>query len=357
MYVAGLLVGLVGLSFGAQRLRESDISTAGRYDYVVSIPDIHGDLDGLVRTLWMAKVEIDGTDLAGDFMAFQSNFVQAIQNGQVTKTFTPTKRVLVIQTGDIIDRGAASLSCYKAIWLVDRILGWDLVNLIGNHEVMTMAGEADHYAHPGDVAEFGSLQARRAAFSEGGPMWREIVDSFLFMVRVRMGESESSLFVHAGLDARWISRFYKDFEDLSRINQFLISELRKNPSSEILVSASSPIWTRGLAKDGDKSVCLRQLPKVLELAKVKRMVVGHTPQQTLTTAAKCDATLILADVAMSRWMGSGKHGNPSALIFQLRDNGKRLERIYNLYWKGAKGEAVDQLIYQSETENRAPLEL
>lgn len=341
----------------ARNIRESEIKTAGRYDYVVSLPDVHGDLDTLLRALWMTKTEIDGSESAGNFETFKSLFTEAIttENSEVKK-LPPKQRVLLIQTGDIIDRGAASLSCYKAIWQVEKILGWDLVNLIGNHEVMTMAGEADNYAHPGDIAEFGSLKARRAAFAKGGPFWKTITDSFLFMVKVEMGSEESTLFVHAGLDAKWISQLKKNIVTISDLNEFLIAELKKNPSSNYLASASSPIWTRDLAQGSDKKVCNNALPKVLDLMKVTRMVVGHTPQQSLSTGVRCDAKLLLADVAMSRWMGSGKFGNPAAVIFRLKDDGNKLARIYNMYWKGAKEESVDQLIYQP-SEHANPQEL
>jgi hypothetical protein len=335
-----LLIGLIQTVCG-RGLRESDISTAGRYDYVVSIPDIHGDLDVLLRSLWMAKVEIDGHDSAGSF----ERFTHIFNSGESLAT---SKRVLVVQTGDIIDRGAQSLSCYKAMEKVDKVLAWDLVNLIGNHEVMTMAGEADHYAHPSDIAEFGSLDARRASFSKGGPMWKMITDSFLFMVRVQTGQ-ESTLFVHAGLDSRWVSKLNKNLQSVSQINEFLINELKRDASSSFLASASSPVWTRDLANGKENQVCDRLLPKVLERFNVTRMVVGHTPQQNLMADVRCNSKLILADVAMSRWMGSGKFGNPSAFLFQLSNDGSTLARIYSVYWKGAKEQTVDQLIYQPES--------
>ena len=335
MMIKAFLLCLVGM---VDSLRESNISTAGRYDYVVSIPDIHGDLEVLLRSLWMTKVEIDGSDSAGSFDNFKVLF-------SANTTMTSSKRVLVIQTGDIIDRGAASLSCYRAIWKVEKVLGWDLINLIGNHEVMTMAGEADNYAHPGDIAEFGSIEARRAAFSKGGPMWKVITDSFLFMVRVEMGINESTLFVHAGIDSRWVSKLSKNIQSISQLNEFLLTELRKDAQSGYLASASSPVWTRDLANGKEKPVCDKLLPKVLERFKAKRMVVGHTPQQSLVANVRCNATLILADVAMSRWMGSGQFGNPSAFLFQLGNDGSALERIYSVYWEGA---TVDQLIYQPE---------
>jgi hypothetical protein len=339
-----LLAGAVGKS-----IRESDISTAGRYDYVVSVPDIHGDLEALLRSLWLAKVEIDGSDSAGSF----ENFTKLFEKGEFLGI---TKRVLIVQTGDIVDRGAQSLSCYKAMDRIDKVLGWDLVNLIGNHEVMTMAGQADHYAHENDIAEFGSLEARRASFSKGGPMWKKITDSFLFMVRVQTG-NEAALFVHAGLDSRWLSKLRKDLVSVGQINEFLISELKKDPSTNFLSSASSPVWTRDLANGKEKNVCDRLLPKVLERFNVNRMIVGHTPQQNLMADVRCNSTLILADVAMSRWMGSGKFGNPSAFLFQLGNDGSILERIYSVYWKGAKEQSVDQLIYQPEPNHEGLQEL
>ena len=322
------------------------ISTKSRYDYVVSIPDVHGDLEVLLRSLWMAHVEITGKDLQGSFSDFREVFHDAIKEKRKSP-ISENKRVLAIQTGDIIDRGAQSLSCYKAIWFIKDLLGWDLINLIGNHEVMTMAGQADHYAHSDDVSEFGSLGARRAAFSPGGKIWKKITDDFNFLAKVEMGSTENILFVHAGMHPKWLKKIASRIqspETIDGINAFLMSELKRNPSSDFLASAISPVWTREMAQDTESVVCGRLLPPVLKSLDINRIVVGHTPQQNLRTSTRCEDRIILADVAMSRWMGSGKDGNPSALMFALSGNGNSLDRIYNLYWKN--GQVVDQVITQ-----------
>jgi len=316
----------------------ADITTSEKYDFVVSIPDVHGDFDVLLRALWMAKIEVDGSNAAGEFDNFRNSFENAIK-ADLPRKRNENARVLLVQTGDIIDRGAASLSCYKAIWQVEGLLGWDLINLVGNHEVMTMAGQADNYAHPADVREFGSLKARRAAFSPGGKIWTKIIDEFQFMAKINMG-SESILFVHAGMHPKWLKQVRRSSVD--ELNAFLMDELLKNPSSPVLVSAIGPIWTREMAQDVDDVVCKRLLPPVQQTLKVSRIVVGHTPQETLTTTSRCDAQILLADVAMSRWMGSGKNGNPAALIFSLSEKGQKLTRIYNVYWRN--GQVVDQPI-------------
>lgn len=331
----------------SKTLDVSEITTVNKYDFVVSIPDIHGDLEVLFRALWLAKLEVDGPALAGPFPAFRSTFLAAMSSDPFTP-IAEKNRALLIQTGDIVDRGAQSWSCYQAMWQVEHVLGWDVVHLIGNHEVMTMAGQADHYAHAKDIEEFGSLAARRAAFAPGGKIWKKITDSYFFLTKVKLGETESGLFVHAGVHPKWIAKLNKDITDVSGLNAFLSAELKRNPSSGILSSASSPIWTRDLAQDTDKNVCPRLLQQVLDLFGVTRIIVGHTPQQELNSTPRCDAKLILADVAMSRWMGSGTDGNPAALVFALVDDGKRLSRIHNVYWRNQA--AVQQVIYENRDQ-------
>ena len=327
----------------------SDITTKGTYDFVVSVPDVHGDLEALLRAMWMVRVEaVNEADLKYEY--FRQIFVSAIKEEKFTPISSPKDpRILLIQTGDIIDRGEASLSCYKAIWKVKAVLGWDVVNLVGNHEVMTIAGRADHYAHADDVREFGSKKARREAFSPGGSIWRRITEEFQFLARVNMGETESVLFVHAGLDSGWLKNLkLTNPLTVQSINELLMRELKLNPNSNLLTSSTSPIWTRDLANKHEKTVCDKMLPKIFDsLGGITRMVVGHTPQEQLVADAKCEAKLILADVAMSRWMGSGKFGNPSAVIFSLENDGSQLSRIHAVYWRGATEKVFEQLIFQA----------
>jgi hypothetical protein len=129
----------------------SIINTVDHYDYIVSVPDVHGDLEILIRSLWMAKVTIEKSQETASFDSFHKQVMEAMKAKDQTVA-PPSSRVLLVQTGDIVDRGPASLSCYRALWAAARdVLKWDLVNLFGNHEVMSMAGQADHYAHPADI--------------------------------------------------------------------------------------------------------------------------------------------------------------------------------------------------------------
>jgi hypothetical protein len=356
-------------AFGRQD--RSIINTAGNYDYIVSIPDVHGDLEILIRSLWIAKSEIESQQSKPvekfsefyDKVKDQMKINDAI--GETRKSLSRPKRVLLVQTGDIIDRGPASKSCYKALWAAEHVLGWDLVNLFGNHEVLTMAGQGDHYAHPDDVSEFGSLSARRDEFSPGGKIWNKLVSEFQFMLKVDIPglsptSAESILFVHAGISPRYVEAISKKLASnggdiVTRLNSFLLKEVMRNPNSDYLVSANSPIWTRDLASAPEKKVCSKLLPSVLELMNVTRVVLGHTPQQKLVTGNRCDGQLLLADVAMSRWMGSGQNGNPASVLFVLGNDGRQLTRVVNLYWKGTvtgdDGQIVDHLLFEKNATN------
>ena len=311
----------------------STLTTSGRFDYVVSIPDIHGDLEILLRALWIANSEI-----SADVSTFQEFIATVGAELKSKKSKKSSARVLLINTGDIVDRGPQSLSCYKAIEAGASVLGWTLVNLIGNHEVMTIGGQADHYAHPNDIEEFGGIEGRHAQFGPGGILWKKITDDFMFLAKVEIGLNDATLFVHAGIDPLgWMkSMAGQGLSSVESINNFLLNELKKNPYSEFISGANSPVWTRDLALKEDKIVCDQLLPEIFEFFKINRIVVGHTPQESLRTKQRCGSKLLLADVAMSRWMGSGQFGNPSAIVFTLGNDGNDLKRIHNVYWNGTE---------------------
>ena len=345
---------VAGIDIPVSEDPKSEIATDGRYDFVVSIPDIHGDLDVLLRALWIAAVEVDGLIDTPDFDVFRLSVAKQVEASDIAEELEDVKplsnsRVLLVNTGDIVDRGPKSLSCYKAIWAAERVLGWTLINLIGNHEVMTIAGQADLYAHPDDISEFGGIKARRAQFGRGGKLWKKITDDFRFMLRVSVGTNDSTLFVHAGIDPAWLNVMTKKgFTSVLQMNTFLTAELKRNPLSEFISAVDSPVWTRHLAEDPDASVCQSSLSKVLAFFNVNRIVVGHTPQKSLRTMARCNGQLLLADVAMSRWMGSGKFGNPSAMIFVLSDAGSVLQRTYNVYWNHHEQKTNSQVLFEKD---------
>ena len=67
----------------------------------------------------------------------------------------------VVQTGDVVDRGNASLPLLHSLWALQAeaaAAGGELVMLIGNHELLNMQGMV-RYVHRGELDSFGGSSA------------------------------------------------------------------------------------------------------------------------------------------------------------------------------------------------------
>ena len=324
------------------------------YKNIVVIPDVHGDINSLIVSLWMALVEIEGPSVP--FFHFQG-VLQAYYQEDDEEDYElmskfPTE-TLVIQLGDLFDRGPYGMQCMKTVGGIPSTIGWPVVRLWGNHELMNHLGTSSMYIHTGERAawadEFGSASARVDEFKLGGSVWNELTRASLLMARVadpteidhtRRG-SVSTLFVHGGLDHYWIDELLGDLPSsglVDHINQKVASDF---PSYLEALSASiSPLWNRDMAQVSEEYICEHHLPSLLERFKVSRIVIGHTPQRDLRMKTLCEGRIILADSAMSAWMRKtewtvaedeghdyGIVGNPSVYIIKLKANSHTA-----LYW-------------------------
>ena len=327
---------------------EGELSKVDSYNHIVVLPDIHGDFESLAESLWMAYVDVAAGTL--DIVVF----AHALRLGAWNVDYVPPEGMLtsypsdtvVVQMGDVFDRGPHGLLCWKVLDAVPRLLGWRVVRLLGNHEWMNRLGEADSYIHTGDVDEFEQFfkykEARSIEFVHNGEIWTEIAEKSLLMYRLM-----DTLFVHGGIDSHWIDQTYAGAAILN--GQALVDHLNALSTSRMQTSTvsqwrdlsfpESAIWNRDLANINTEFVCGVHLPGLLARFEVSRIVVGHTPQMDLRMKSLCDARIILADAAMSRWMQMTVYsaeadlmpdppeGNPCVLIF---DNGLvTLEAIYS----------------------------
>ena len=143
--------------------------------HIVSIPDVHGDLQALQSALQLANL----TDAKHNWRA-------------------PAGTVLV-QTGDLFDRGddaKAVVSLLQTIEAQAAAAGSTVHRLLGNHDVMNLMGDL-RYVTPGDFASFGGHAARAAAFARDGP-----IGAWLLRARVCVHVGDT-LFVHAGIAERF----------------------------------------------------------------------------------------------------------------------------------------------------------
>jgi len=233
----------------------------------VAIGDLHGDVSATRAALRLAGV-IDAAD--------------AWTGG----------RTVVVQTGDQLDRGDDDR---EVLELLDRLAaaaakgGGALVALNGNHEVMNVQGDF-RYVSPRGFAQYEG--GRASAFRPGGPAARQLSRR---PVVARVGDT---LFVHGGILPQHVSY------GLARINRETSAWMwgAQKAIPQILTRQDAPIWTR-LYSEGEPDC--GTLAQALELASAKRMVVGHTIQDSGINSA-CEGRVWRIDVGLSKVYGESR---------------------------------------------------
>jgi len=140
------------------------------YERVVAIGDIHGDFKKLMKLLRTANL----VDSKGNWSA---------------------KNTILVQTGDLIDRGSDTILVFDLMMKIkEQAKKYNSIvyMLLGNHEVMNLQ-EDFRYVTRGDVMSFGGMPNRKKAFSmEGkyGNLLRNEMNATMIV--------DDTLFVHAG---------------------------------------------------------------------------------------------------------------------------------------------------------------
>ncbi len=248
---------------------------------IVAVGDVHGDLDALRQALRAASLIND-----------QDRWIGA--------------ESILVQTGDILDRGDDEQEALDLLdaWRVQaRAAGGDVVELLGNHEVMNVAGDL-RYVTPGGFADFtdapgvradaadlvkypAAMRARMAAFRPGG------VYATRLAAHNVIGVVGDTAFVHGGLLPPHV-----DY-GLAKLNDETAAWMtRRGPLPELLNGKDSPLWTRALSTTDAPPDCA-MVEATLEAAKVKRIVVGHTVQPQGITSA-CEGKVWRIDVGLAR---------------------------------------------------------
>jgi hypothetical protein len=267
---------------------------------LVAIGDLHGDLGAARRALRLAGA-VDEADrwIGGD--------------------------LVVVQLGDILDRGDDAVEILELFGDVAgqaRASGGELYLLNGNHELMNV--ELDlRYVSVGGFLDFlpgvdrdpetataqdvvDGLGERILAFRPGGPMALRLAERNVITI---VGDT---VFVHGGVLPQVV-----DF-GVERLNQETRQWIRGDVQCppEILLAGDGPVWSRHYSDQPDEEDC-RLLETALEGLGAKRMVVGHTIQETGISSA-CGGRVWRVDVGMSAYYG----GEPAVL--DLSDGGTRV---------------------------------
>ena len=283
-------------------------------------------------------------DLHGDFSAWL-DIARDARLIDPANHWTGGKTILV-QTGDMVDRGADSLKIIRHLQQLDgeaKRAGGRVIVLMGNHEAMQVIGD-DRYVTPGEYAAFVDRQSkarRDAAFTANA---RAIVDYYKIKdpsldspkaIRARwiadtpLGKVEhDSAWAPAGELGRWVATL----PAVAKVGDTLfahggisakfalvpIIEINRRARAAILAGDSAeeaiindqmgPLWYRGLIlRGGDDGVPAAGRPTIdnelaaaLKGQAAKRLVVGHTPRLD-GVGILHNGTLIQIDTGISRY--------------------------------------------------------
>mmetsp|Transcript_4495 Transcript_4495/g.8183 ORF Transcript_4495/g.8183 Transcript_4495/m.8183 type:complete len:342 (+) Transcript_4495:115-1140(+) len=265
----------------------ADATCGYLYERIVSIADLHGDLE-------KAKKVLKLTGVVGE-------------NGQ----WIGGNKTLLIQTGDMVDRGPNSLEVVEYFQKLQKSAdsaGGKVVNLLGNHEIMLLDGRS-YYLNPEEAKRHGGREQFLSVFEEK-------VGEFLRKLPV-VHLADRTLYTHAGLEPKFGNL------DLESINIIATKGLQKGNSghhrssaaSSILQSQHGPVWTRGYDIDypQDAEAACSLLAKTLTAFNADRMVIGHNVQRNAQPGVHCDGKLFLMDVGMSR-----VYGDASPVVLEVR---------------------------------------
>lgn len=277
-----VLLLLLCLCCSCQAPAESHSNT---YQRVIAIGDLHGDFEATLKAFQLAGL----INHNQDWMA---------------------KHVLVVQTGDQLDRGQQELQ------ILDKLEQWQtqaseqaskLVVLNGNHEIMNVMGDF-RYVDPKAFQSFEKLtdldltrpefsqidlsaRARLAAFLPGGPLAKKLAK------RPVIFQYQDLVFVHGGLAAKYALK-------IDAINQSTtdwLSGKAPNPPAELL-AADGPIWSREFSNpDLSQAPDCKELNKSLNLIQAKHLIIAHTVYQEINAA--CQGQVWRIDVGMSKAYG------------------------------------------------------
>lgn len=294
---------------------------------VVAIGDLHGDLPHAIRVLRLAEL-ID------------------------TRNKWIGKKTVLVQTGDIVDRGRDTIVLYQ---LMDRLrseakaAGGAVVSLLGNHEYMNALGDW-RYVTDEDIETFGGKKNRRKLMSsEGwiGETWLKNYNTtarvpYIISVNSNLSNkpsdhpsyfqtiqdsstenpflSSAAAFVHGGITPEYANL---GITEMNRIGQSFLNRALQNPKAtgglpsntpteeKMFYSAHGPLWERSYALEENEELICDQIEKTINVLKVRRLIMGHTPQFK-GILGRCQGKILLIDTGISSAYG----GALSALEIQ-----------------------------------------
>jgi hypothetical protein len=316
----------------------ADVCNLRTSERVVAVGDIHGAYDTFVGILQASGL----TDERGRWRG---------------------GRAVLVQTGDILDRGADSRRALDLLRRLERDAaraGGRVHVLLGNHELMRMIGDW-RYVSPGEIEAFRTGQsaelrdrvfmvveenvAKQAAAEKRPHDERAFRERF--MKEVPLGYLEvQNAFGPAGDYGKWL----RERPAVIKINDVLYvhggispqtaplgcaginAAIRKdvevaNPTPEQIMamlgsSETGPLWYRGLAEEPEETFA-PTVTSILEQMQARMVVIGHTVSESFRIRPRFAGRVMQIDTGM---LGGTFYPGGAASAIEIQ--GGRITAIY-----------------------------
>eukprot|EP00921_Rhytidocystis_pertsovi_P010266 GHVQ01016512.1.p1 GENE.GHVQ01016512.1~~GHVQ01016512.1.p1 ORF type:complete len:987 (+),score=235.28 GHVQ01016512.1:809-3769(+) len=205
-------------------------------------------------------------------------------------------RSLLIQTGDVLDRGPDGKKLYDFFYNLSKeaeAAGGKVIMLLGNHDVMNLCGDFRYASEEETQGSFDGLAGRVRAFSPRGT-YGMMLREFPLAVKVNQ-----TVFVHAGILPPHAELGLAELT--LRLAGELANDCARSMDDGAVLGNDGVVWTRDLSM-ASESVACDLLNQSLELIGAERMVVGHTVQVSGQIESRCGGKLVLIDTGVSRYV-------------------------------------------------------
>ena len=276
---------------------------------IVAIGDIHGDFKALHKALLKAGI-VD-------------------TNGDWDRT---NKNTIVIQLGDLLDRGGRGeedtdnyreeidiLQYIEHLHKQAQKFNSAFITLIGNHELMNMLGDF-RYVSAKAMEGMGGEKGRRALFLPGGPIAKHIGCCSYGICKIG-----DWTFVHAGVLPQHLKDKNFSFSKVNElIRQIMRGEIDKSSLNDsqkkFIFDNNGLFWTRELSKENPNCSLANESVSILNNSNRNGgIVVGHTVQKNGINS-KCGGNVWAIDTGMSD--AFGKSDDSNIQVLEILNNNK-----------------------------------
>lgn len=314
---------------------------------IIAIGDLHGDYELTIKILLLAKIIDKNLNWIGKDSV-------VVQTGDKVDGFRPNS------INDKNDNGTADedikiLNFFYELNLKAEKYNGAVYSLLGNHEIMNVLGDL-RYVSKKSLLEFAEYQDDKIIFKEKFSKLSDIdrgivarkyafqpgnkYATFLGCANIGCIIIGSFLFAHAGIVPEFMNNYsIKNRNDIinfnNEIRKWLLGKSDNDKVKNMISNNNSPFWSRLLGYipnniPSDNDLC-KPLNQVLDLIKIKHMVIGHTPQMegiSSTCYKKNKPSLFKIDIGASRAFDKFKNNTTNIQVLEILNDGEFINILY-----------------------------